>query len=634
MNVEQQRKLLDIFDVVESADPAEICSECTELATIVDRYERKELIGAGGMKKVWRVYDRRTRATIAYAEPRDGLHPVFYDTLLEEAWRTASLSHPNIIKIHDTGNDGQPYFTMDLKRGDNIAVWKERSAPSQDECLDVFLKVCEAMIHAHSHNVLHLDLKPDNIQIEGHNEAIVCDWGAGGDLSGATPGYMPPELSCLEFCADERCDIYGLGAILYFLLTGEPPGEGNNAEEILASTQKGVRSPRTRFSTLHIPRALDQIVIRAMATNPVLRYKSANDLANDIRKFRRLQPTSDQQNKPITCSWLFYQRNQLVSNLTVLGSVALIIIGGWSLQEIRHYREEIQAQKNRAELAIQHVESAEDDLQMAQLSIDNLMKNHDSSQRNISAQVDDIAEKLKGYTIYRQPLETVYMLEQLAELSFSYVPDSILAWHQMAEVHFLKLNFSAVREIVSTRKPHFPLVWEVFSELPNRSYASMPQKPYDEIINYLKNRSYGINHNLVMRLLVYARAQKELSYEEAVTLYLTWADPAISQLNVAFDSNALTIEAVTNRTALSEILHMVNCEKIVLIGNWPLSLGCFYQSGAREMDISKRLITDDIKPLLGFNQLKSLTVKKGAYSQSQLQALRARMKVIEISLPQ
>ena len=76
MNVEQQRKLLDIFDVVESADPAEICSECTELATIVDRYERKELIGEGGMKKVWRVYDRRTRATIAYAEPRDGLHPV------------------------------------------------------------------------------------------------------------------------------------------------------------------------------------------------------------------------------------------------------------------------------------------------------------------------------------------------------------------------------------------------------------------------------------------------------------------------------------------------------------------------------------------------------------------------------
>jgi len=631
MNDKQEQKLLDIFDVVEMQEPSAISSECSELATIVERYEHKELIGAGGMKKVWRTYDRLTRATIAYAQPRDGLAPIFYDTLLEEAWRTAALSHPNIIKIHDTGIDeGAPYFTMDLKTGDTMKEWKKSRDPSQDLCLEVFLKVCEAMIHAHSRNVLHLDLKPDNIQIEGYNEAIVCDWGAGGDLSGATPGYMPPELRTQNFCADERCDIYGLGAILYFLLTGQSSGEGRSAHEIIADSQTGVRSPRTRFPGLNIPCALDQIVVRAMAVEPELRYQSVDALAADIRRFLKLRPTSNQQNKPHSCAWLFYLRNQFSCNLAVLCSSAIILGGGWSLQKIEEYNKERQAQEIRADQAEQMMYNAKGELTQARQSIDDLVRNHDSEQKSIVNQIDTIAEGLKYGALFRQPLETVKILEELAALSLKYNPDSVLAWHERAEVLFLKLDFAKVREIISRREAHSETVWEVFAALPDESYTLIKNKPIKDILH-----NWDVVHRkhqqiLASRMLAYWRARKELSYDEVVRIYLHWADPAVTDLTFSYDFHTLKLGAEVQHDVVDLITMMFECEKFVLSGNWPKSLYFFKKSGIRELDLSNRSIKDNIKGLRHFSKLQLLTVREGMYSQKELKVLPPRIKVVEV----
>jgi len=350
MNESKMEKLRGFFDDFESEDPAQISSEYAELTQIDNRYERQELIGEGGMKKVWRVYDHRTRATLAYAEPNDDLHPVFYDVMLDEAWRTASLSHPNIIKIHDTGTDGHPFFTMDLKYGDTLKKWKMRRNPSLDDCLEVFLKVCDAMIHAHSRNVLHLDLKPDNIQIEGLNEVVVCDWGS-GDGEGATPGYMAPEQSDIKNPKDQRTDIYGLGAVLYFLLTGESSAKGETAHSVIENTAIGIELPHSRFPELRVPSALDQIVARAMAVEPDQRYGSVKELGDDIIKFRNLRPTSRQERKVLTCGWLFYLRNQLSCNLALISCLAIIFGGGWGMKRIEQYRNEHQAQKARADQA-------------------------------------------------------------------------------------------------------------------------------------------------------------------------------------------------------------------------------------------------------------------------------------------
>jgi len=629
MNEDEMLQLRNIFDAVETGDTAEICSEYADLTAIDDRYERKELIGEGGMKKVWRVYDRRTRATLAYAEPRDGLHPVFYDTMLEEAWRTASLSHPNIIKIHDTGTDGFPFFTMDLKYGDTLKEWKMRCNPSLDECLDVFLKVCDAMIHAHSRSVLHLDLKPDNIQIEGLNEVVVCDWGS-GDGEGATPGYMAPEQSDVKNSKDQRTDIYGLGAVLYFLLTGESSAKGETAQKVIANTTIGIELPRYRFPELRVPRALNQIVARAMAVEPKQRYGSVKELCDDIIRFRNLRPTSGQERKLFTCGMLFYVRNQFSSNLAALCGFALILGGGWGIRKIEQYNKERQAEKARAEQAEQIAQTATVELQQVQKSIDKLVKNHDTAQRSISTQLDTVAETLKNEAIYRQPLETVRMLEQLATLSIKYNPDSILAWHERAEVLFLKLDFPKVREVISRRKAFLPTVWDAFSELPNKSYWSDKNKPFEAILGNWKENRQGTRQLLASRLLVYWRARKELSYEDAVRIFLKWADPAVTDITFSYDYHTLELGVVVKSRVTGNILQIFECEKLVLSGNWPLELSNFYQCGARELDISNRSVKDSMKSLGRFTKLQLLTVKKGVYSPGTLKILRTRMKVVEV----
>ena len=98
-----KKNLLEFFDIVEAADDNKIANnpDCEELGNIETRYEKNELAGQGGIKKVWSATDNFSKRIIAYAEPRDDIHPVFYDRLLKEAWLTSSLQHPNIIKIHD-----------------------------------------------------------------------------------------------------------------------------------------------------------------------------------------------------------------------------------------------------------------------------------------------------------------------------------------------------------------------------------------------------------------------------------------------------------------------------------------------------------------------------------------------------
>jgi serine/threonine protein kinase len=244
--------------------------------------------------------EARRRAARKQAAPDT---PDLPDQALERRLRTearilARLEHPGIVPIHDVGRlaDGRLFYVMKHIRGDTLAEHLRR-VPDLAERLRIFERICEPVAFAHSHGFIHRDLKPDNVMIGAFGEVMVMDWGVAkvlgdrdvpgdaadtpaGDHTGpgtilGTKGFMAPEQArgAAEE-ADERADVYGLGALLFMLLTGAPPA--------------GLERPGVPLFSGHreIPRALKAICVRALASDPRDRYPTVRALSDDVRSYR------------------------------------------------------------------------------------------------------------------------------------------------------------------------------------------------------------------------------------------------------------------------------------------------------------------------------------------------------------
>jgi serine/threonine protein kinase len=260
------------------------------------RYELVGKIGQGGMGTVFRVQDRELDRPVALKVLHTRVSdPEAAARMMREARVLARLEHPSIVPVHDSGvlPDGRFYYTMKLVRGKRLDECVSAST-SLAERLRLLLKICDAMSFAHAHGVLHRDLKPQNIMLGTYGEVLVMDWGiakergaseriqgettngdseqpgqtAPGTVVG-TPGYMAPEQARGEVShIDERSDVYALGAILCFLLTGLAPGP---------------LPPRRHDRS--IPRPLEAICLKAMASEPGSRYANVAELAGDLGDF-------------------------------------------------------------------------------------------------------------------------------------------------------------------------------------------------------------------------------------------------------------------------------------------------------------------------------------------------------------
>ena len=210
-------RLAAFFDCVgeEVEDRPLYDSLCDEEKHFLNKFE----IARGGMKTIYSVFDRRTDRVLAMAKLNGKNESLDIEAFLKEARLTARLDHPNIIKVHDIDIDesGEPFFTMDLKTGLSLDEYIIQTEPNLQESLLIFLKICDALSYAHSKGVLHLDIKPSNIQIGEFGEVMVCDWGLAvvvdsqafmiendvgleylsskkqGSTIKGTPGFMSPE---------------------------------------------------------------------------------------------------------------------------------------------------------------------------------------------------------------------------------------------------------------------------------------------------------------------------------------------------------------------------------------------------------------------------------------------------------
>jgi serine/threonine protein kinase len=272
-------------------------------AALAGRYRVDREVGHGGMAIVYLAHDVRFDRDVAVKVLRPELASlVGPDRFAREVRITAHLQHPNILQVIEAGDaTGIPYYITPFVEGESLAerLRHDRPLPVQ-EAVRIASEVADALAFAHSHGIVHRDIKPDNILLAG-GHAVVADFGiahaldeAGGERltsSGfalGTPSYMSPEQASGHTPIDPRTDIYSLGCVLYEMLGGEPPFTGPSVQAILARhAAEPVRHLHVIRST--ISPALEAVVERALAKVPADRFATVYEMQQALEHPELLQ---------------------------------------------------------------------------------------------------------------------------------------------------------------------------------------------------------------------------------------------------------------------------------------------------------------------------------------------------------
>ena len=268
-----------------------------------ERYELGETLGYGGMSEVHRGLDTRLGRDVAVKVLRADLarDPQFQMRFRREAQNAASLNHPAIVSVYDTGETQSefgplPYIVMEFVDGQTLREIVKTTGPmSQQRVIEVMADVCAALDFSHRHQIIHRDVKPANIMINHAGAVKVMDFGIARALGEGqnvtqtaavigTAQYLSPEQARGE-PVDARSDVYAAGCVLFELLTGEPPFTGDTP---VAVAYQHVREDPRRPSEVNpnIPPELDSVVLKALSKNPANRYQSAGEMRADLVRVR------------------------------------------------------------------------------------------------------------------------------------------------------------------------------------------------------------------------------------------------------------------------------------------------------------------------------------------------------------
>jgi eukaryotic-like serine/threonine-protein kinase len=353
----------------------------------------------GGFGLVWRADDEILGREVALKQMSGDLaaDADYRQRFVAEARIAARLQHPGVVPVYNLGEaEGQhPYYAMKLVRGQTMAeaIRRFHSEPRETgertvehlRLLNAFLAVTRAMAYAHSRGVIHRDLKPDNIVLGDYGETVILDWGLAkvlrdgtpdeeslavpmaspspvnatqfGTVMG-TPAYMSPEQAGGRLSeVDERSDIYCLGSILYHLLTGQPPFRGTDSDDVVQQVlAQAPARPSTVCST--VPRALEAICLRAMASKRSERYAEVVALTRDLERYLADEPVSAHREGVLERlgRWARHHRTVVATGsmtvfLVTLGALGGLVLWQRDVERRRIEREELMRSTQDAETA-------------------------------------------------------------------------------------------------------------------------------------------------------------------------------------------------------------------------------------------------------------------------------------------
>jgi len=269
---------------------------------LLDRYEVGRLLGAGGMAEVFEGRDRllARRVAIKVLQLQFARDPSFLIRFKREAQAAASLSHPNIVGVYDTGSeDGTHFIVMEYVDGRTLKEVIRAEGPLYPErAAEICADVCSALVAAHARGLIHRDIKPGNVMLTPDGKVKVMDFGIARATTSetitqtaavvGTAQYISPEQAQGQ-AVDYRSDIYSLGCCLYEMLTGTVPFTGATP---VAIAYRHVREDPTppRMLNADVPAPLEAICLKAMAKLPDNRYQTAAEFQSDLERFRNGQP--------------------------------------------------------------------------------------------------------------------------------------------------------------------------------------------------------------------------------------------------------------------------------------------------------------------------------------------------------
>lgn len=324
----------------------------------IAEHEILDEIARGGMGVVYRVKESHSGRVVALKCIRPGADDSDHviARFRREAEMASRLDHPNIVPIYQVGEtaDGSPYYTMKFAAAGSLLQARQPLLAHPRHSAALMVKVARAVHYAHQQGVLHRDLKPGNILLDGHGEPLVGDFGLArcdavssyltrSLASFGTPGYIAPEQADGPAAQlTPAADVYSLGAILFELLTGRTPFVGENAFAVMK--QAAIQpAPKLRQILPQADRDLEIICARCLEREPADRYQSAAELADDLQSWLDHRPIAASAPGPVLRTRRWVRRNRLLA--ATMGMMALLVAGTFVWQ-LRAQRRETALQEN------------------------------------------------------------------------------------------------------------------------------------------------------------------------------------------------------------------------------------------------------------------------------------------------
>ena len=323
-----------ISDSIDGDDFCDPQSTATLNGKSFGDFELIEKIGEGGMGVIYKARQVSLNRVVALkmilGDRTDR------DRFRLEAEAIAAMAHPNIVSIYEIGEcEGRLFFTMQFVEGHNLKQYIERNRIEAKEAARITESVARAVHYAHQRGILHRDLKPANILMDVDGQPHITDFGLAkhierdmeltnsGTIMG-TPGYMAPEQASGKIRnLTAATDVYGLGAILYALLTGEAPFTGKSTLEVIRQvSEQAPKSPRLIVPELDLD--IETLCLKCLEKTPEHRYRSAEEMADDLARFRSGSPVLARPVPGFEKAWRWCRRNPAVAGLSAAAVLLLL----------------------------------------------------------------------------------------------------------------------------------------------------------------------------------------------------------------------------------------------------------------------------------------------------------------------